>query len=315
MVRQLIKDVPKKHDANGNVGQLISAADGTLHATYEYDPFGRLINAQGSKANLNPYRFSTKPMDQQTGLYYYGYRYLDVELGRWVNRDPIEEEGGWNLYGFVANMCTNTLDPLGKVYGKHPNISTYDIDYGGPGARPSPPKGGLQDQWERYQRWKEWSEQYMVPKEWDFKGSCIYASGGIAIAYGEIMCLVWTRCIKGKRQAGWLHGRFLGPSVGLPGVTIFDITQHYGDGNQYYQTPIGGPKLRDLEGWSRVSTASTALFGLGHSLTILKFGKTYTSLDFDEQHSEQVGLDWSMDALWLGRTWLEKEWTDPCCEN
>jgi RHS repeat-associated protein len=81
---------------------LISATDGTLHATYEYDPFGRLLKSTGSKANENPYRFSTKPMDAETGLYYYGYRYLDVDLGRWVNRDPIGERGGWNLHLFIS---------------------------------------------------------------------------------------------------------------------------------------------------------------------------------------------------------------------
>ena len=44
-----------------------------------------------------------------TGLYYYGYRYYDPETGRWLNRDPIEERGGVNLYGFVGN------DPVGRI--------------------------------------------------------------------------------------------------------------------------------------------------------------------------------------------------------
>ena len=101
------------YDANGNVGQLVNATDGTIEAHYEYDPFGRLVKSTGSKAASNQYRFSTKPMDQQTGLYYYGYRYLDVDLGRWVNRDPIGEPGGWNLYGFIGNDGTNLTDFLG----------------------------------------------------------------------------------------------------------------------------------------------------------------------------------------------------------
>ena len=48
------------------------------------------------------------------GLSYYGYRYYDSELGRWLNRDPIEEEGGVNLYGFVGNDGVNKLDPNGE---------------------------------------------------------------------------------------------------------------------------------------------------------------------------------------------------------
>ncbi len=108
------------YDANGNVGQLVNAADGTIDAAYEYDPFGRLINAQGSKANQNPYRFSTKPMDQQTGLYYYGYRYLDVDLGRWVRRDPFGYKGGINLNAYIKNSPIGLYDILGLSGGNGP---------------------------------------------------------------------------------------------------------------------------------------------------------------------------------------------------
>ncbi|MCH8541890.1 MAG: RHS repeat-associated core domain-containing protein [Opitutales bacterium] len=44
---------------------------------------------------------------------YYGFRYYDPETGRWPNRDPIEEEGGLNLYGFVGNDGVNAWDVLG----------------------------------------------------------------------------------------------------------------------------------------------------------------------------------------------------------
>jgi uncharacterized protein RhaS with RHS repeats len=43
----------------------------------------------------------------------YGYRYYDPVTGRWPSRDPIEEEGGINLYGFVQNAGTNWIDVLG----------------------------------------------------------------------------------------------------------------------------------------------------------------------------------------------------------
>ncbi len=42
-----------------------------------------------------------------------GYRYYSPELGRWVNRDPIEELGGLNLYGFVGNSVLDKVDILG----------------------------------------------------------------------------------------------------------------------------------------------------------------------------------------------------------
>ena len=50
---------------------------------------------------------------EETGLYYYGYRHYDPNVGRWVNRDPIEEEGGLNLYGFVNNDGVNYIDSIG----------------------------------------------------------------------------------------------------------------------------------------------------------------------------------------------------------
>jgi RHS repeat-associated protein len=46
-------------------------------------------------------------------LYYYGYRYYNPQLGRWPSRDPIEEEGGINLYEHVNNRAINSWDGLG----------------------------------------------------------------------------------------------------------------------------------------------------------------------------------------------------------
>jgi RHS repeat-associated protein len=51
------------------------------------------------------------------GVHYYGYRYYDPETGRWPSRDPIEEEGGINLYGFVGNNGVNWWDRLGMCPG------------------------------------------------------------------------------------------------------------------------------------------------------------------------------------------------------
>jgi RHS repeat-associated protein len=63
--------------------------------------------------DVNPFRFSTKYFDNETGLGYWGYRYYSPNLGRWINRDPIEEQGGINLYLFVSNDPINEIDFLG----------------------------------------------------------------------------------------------------------------------------------------------------------------------------------------------------------
>jgi RHS repeat-associated protein len=103
------------YDGNGNVSEYINES-GSKVAHFEYDPFGNLTVDSESNADAFPYRFSTKPQDLTTGLYYYGYRYYDPVTGRWPSRDPIEEEGGINLYGFVGNDGVNKND----VYGLYP---------------------------------------------------------------------------------------------------------------------------------------------------------------------------------------------------
>jgi RHS repeat-associated protein len=56
----------------------------------------------------------------------YGYRYYDPLTGRWPSRDPIEEEGGINLYGFVGNDGVNRWDVLGQ-YGGGGYTWTYGV--------------------------------------------------------------------------------------------------------------------------------------------------------------------------------------------
>ena len=101
------------YDGNGNVGQVIEASSGTIAASYQYDPFGNLIKSEGAYADDNPFRFSTKFQDDETGLIYYGFRYYSPSLGRWISRDPIEEDDGFLLYGFVTNRPLNYFDPNG----------------------------------------------------------------------------------------------------------------------------------------------------------------------------------------------------------
>ncbi len=98
-------------DGNGNVSEYL-ASNGSISAHFEYDPFGTTV-VNTDTSNQFTYRFSTKPLDQVTGLYYYGYRYYDPLTGRWPSRDLIEEEGGKNLYKYVNNRSVGSLDMLG----------------------------------------------------------------------------------------------------------------------------------------------------------------------------------------------------------
>ena len=116
------------YDGNGNVTALIEAATGAVSATYEYGPFGEPLRASGPMSRSNPFRWSTKYTDDETDLVYYGYRYYNPGLGRWLNRDPIGEMGGLNLFGFVQNSAPNRIDPLGLFSpGNHMSITANGL--------------------------------------------------------------------------------------------------------------------------------------------------------------------------------------------
>ena len=111
------------YDGNGNVHGMITAGSVTLGGTsysagdivaaYEYDAFGNTLRESGGYATTNPFQYSTKFTDMETGLIYYGLRYYSPSLGRFVNRDPIGEAGGLNLYGFCQNNAVGLYDILG----------------------------------------------------------------------------------------------------------------------------------------------------------------------------------------------------------
>lgn len=134
------------YDGNGNIIGL-GAMDGSgqLLARYEYGPFGEPLRATGPAADKCPVRFSSKYTDEETGLVYYGYRYYNPALGRWVSRDPLGddalladclkgksfeeqanliEESTRHPYRFTDNDSLHMTDPFGLavvgVYGFGP---------------------------------------------------------------------------------------------------------------------------------------------------------------------------------------------------
>jgi RHS repeat-associated protein len=122
----------------GSPATVVEAAGTTIArtASYEYDfqgkrwktttpegsmstnsiPYGGLISSNGTLAGANTRRFSSKPAifsaTGSWGFYYYGYRFYDPGMQRWLNRDPLGEEGGTNLQTFISNE--SALTPSGK---------------------------------------------------------------------------------------------------------------------------------------------------------------------------------------------------------
>ena len=107
-----------KCDCTCTVGNILRYTDtsGNVVAEYSYDAFGKMIAQTGSMSDMFRHRFSTRYYDSETGLYYYGYRFYHPVLMRWLNRDPIEEAGGLNLYGFCGNCAVCKYDKDGCAY-------------------------------------------------------------------------------------------------------------------------------------------------------------------------------------------------------
>ncbi len=120
-------------DLTGNVTEIFGKA-GYLRTVYTYTPYGE-ATAEGDVTQ--PIQWSSEYNDEELGLVYYNYRHLNPHDGRWISRDPIEEEGGWNLFAFVKNQPTFLKNYVGLIsWGAKkvapdppPDLPKYSIDF------------------------------------------------------------------------------------------------------------------------------------------------------------------------------------------
>ena len=190
-------------DGNGNITFMLNGSQ-TMVARYRYDPFGNTISSSGSLAIANTYRFSSKEIHVNSGMYYYGYRFYDPGLQRWINRDPIEEFGGANLYSFCANDGLDRYDIFGLVL---------------------PPGGG--GTWPIIPPIKEPPPQYpqgfaICQRDLAKDGSCDCAAA-IGNALGEHTYIQYVDGDGNKWGYGWGGGR---ESLGLSGTLIRAAARH-----------------------------------------------------------------------------------------
>ena len=97
-------------DALGSVSELTASA-GALAKSYAYDAYGSIVDQTGTVEQ--PYAYTGRELDSESGLYYYRARYYDSTTGRFLRKDPIGLSGGINLYGYVSNNPVNLTDPFG----------------------------------------------------------------------------------------------------------------------------------------------------------------------------------------------------------
>ena len=92
--------------------QFITDANGEKYEHIEYTPYGELwIEETAPGVDKLPFRFTGKELDTETGLYYYGARYLDPKYSRFMSCDPIIF--GLNIYSYGGNNPIKYVDPNG----------------------------------------------------------------------------------------------------------------------------------------------------------------------------------------------------------
>lgn len=127
------------HDFGGNIVSL-SDLEGKTIETYRYSAFGELIiyGSQGEKLSAssieNPWLFSSKRLDEETGFVNFGRRYYEPETGRWITADPSGFIDGPNLYAYLHHQPLNSFDLYGlqEETGQTDNEPYYplaDVDH------------------------------------------------------------------------------------------------------------------------------------------------------------------------------------------
>jgi RHS repeat-associated protein len=124
----------KRYYTKDHVGSIRELADntGSLLTQYQYDLFGNQFKISGSVNS--DFQFANYFYHSQSGLYLTYTRAYKSSLGRFINRDLIEENGGMNLYSYTKNPV-NFIDPSGK--DSYPSLLAYSKATGYPASYPA----------------------------------------------------------------------------------------------------------------------------------------------------------------------------------
>ncbi len=136
------------------LGSIIAITDANRNVVqrYEYDSFGNITYMQDPNFK-QPYTYTGREYDEESGLYYYRARYYDAKIGRFLQKDPFRgflwNPQTLNPYPYVGNSPINFVDPYGFFsvdVGGGATIGFFDFTYGynsGLGASLTNPQFGV----------------------------------------------------------------------------------------------------------------------------------------------------------------------------
>jgi RHS repeat-associated protein len=150
------------HD--NTLGSIYAVTDqsGVVVERYKYEIYGRctFLDPSGTPISQsaigNNILFTGRELDTETGLFYYRARYYSAIQGRFINRDPIADDGLLNLYSYVGNSPLGFVDPSGLGI-KQGNAGKGQINPVDPQV--DKPKKGLKFKQENYDVWKPFIDE------------------------------------------------------------------------------------------------------------------------------------------------------------
>ncbi len=123
------------YDLQGNIACLIDHQRRKVVETYRYSVYGEedITDVRGSTISDssvgNPWRYQGKRVDKEIGLIYFGYRYYDPKIGRWLTPDPLGTIDGPNLYAYAHNNPMTYIDYFGLASVTNENLQPCVCGY------------------------------------------------------------------------------------------------------------------------------------------------------------------------------------------
>jgi RHS repeat-associated protein len=133
------------NDHLGSIREVVDKDTSAVRVRYDYSPYGIRTKAPGSWNFDADFGFTGHYTNDRSGLVLAPYRAFDSKLGRWLSRDPIGEDGGFNLFRYVGGSPLNYWDPDGLA------------------PRPGPPPGA-DGRWKKYPGCKGTKPNWVDPK-------------------------------------------------------------------------------------------------------------------------------------------------------